>query len=121
MCLRNDILKSIRNTKKEANMSSNKYIPPESVISPKAHWSLISVLLDEGPTNIAIAVGNWDREPVLAMRWNGSDENPLGNPQSRGLATWFVLPNGRFAEAILNTLPDNKQALVRAFFPKLTQ
>ena len=29
---------------------------------------------------------------MLAMRWNGNKENPLGNPQSRGLSTWFIVP-----------------------------
>jgi hypothetical protein len=26
------------------------------------------------------------------MRWNGGKDNPLGNPQSRGLPTWFIVP-----------------------------
>jgi hypothetical protein len=56
---------------------------------------LIAVI-DDGKTNdnpsgaksVSIAVGRWKaaktEEPVLAMRWNGDDENPIGNPQSRG-------------------------------------
>jgi hypothetical protein len=31
-------------------------------------------------------VGGW------CVSWNGTKESPLGNPQSRGLATWFVIP-----------------------------
>jgi len=27
----------------------------------------------------------------MATRWNGDDERPLGNPVSRGQATWFVV------------------------------
>ncbi len=33
----------------------------------------------------------WDKEEVVASRWNGNDEQPLGNPVSRGHATWFVV------------------------------
>ena len=29
---------------------------------------------------------------VLAIRWNGSAGAEIGNPQSRGLATWFIVP-----------------------------
>jgi len=52
------------------------------------------------------------------MRWNGdNDENPIGNPQSRGLPTWFVVPKG-YVETILSTLPADKLTLARNFFPK---
>ena len=33
----------------------------------------------------------WDGEPVIATRWNGNSEQPLGNPMSRRQATWFVV------------------------------
>lgn len=33
----------------------------------------------------------WDEKEVVATRWNGNDEQPLGNPVSRGHATWFVV------------------------------
>lgn len=33
----------------------------------------------------------WDGEPVIATRWNGTEEQPLGNPMSRRQATWFVV------------------------------
>ncbi len=29
---------------------------------------------------------------VLAIRWNGRADAEIGNPQSRGLATWFIVP-----------------------------
>jgi hypothetical protein len=95
----------------------SKYRFPKDVTSPQRYWSLIDVL-DEGEENDgALALGKWDGEPVLAMRWNGSDSNPIGNPQSRGLATWFILP-GKYNEAILGTLSPKKLALARNFFPK---
>ena len=40
---------------------------------------------------------------VLAMRWNGTDDNVIGNPQSRGLPTWFIVPR-EFRLAVLDEL-----------------
>lgn len=100
-------------------LMATNYISPADVISPKLHWSLIAVLEDEGPQEIALAVGRWDNKPVLAIRWNGdNDGNPIGNPQSRGLPTWFILPSGKHTEAQIATLPAEKQALVRNFISK---
>ena len=43
------------------------------------------------------AEGPWDNgglwRDVLAVRWNGSEAAEIGNPQSRGVATWFIVPN----------------------------
>ncbi|MCK5942910.1 MAG: hypothetical protein KAI24_13115 [Planctomycetes bacterium] len=70
------------------------YVPPERVTAPQDHWELGHVVLDDGPSGIAVALGTWDGKAVLAARWNGEDEagSTLGNPQSRGKPTWFVLP-----------------------------
>lgn len=53
------------------------------------------------------------------MRWNGDEENPIGNPQSRGLATWFILPE-KYIEAVLRHggLRSDKLSLARSFFPE---
>jgi hypothetical protein len=92
------------------------HIPPSDVISPKNHWALIAVVDDGGPGKIAVALGKWDHAPVLAMRWNGDGaKNPIGNPQSRGLPTWFVLPAGEYTEAVIRLLHPDKQTLVRNF------
>jgi hypothetical protein len=76
------------------------YIKPENVISPKRNVTVIHVLYDggPGPGSYSLALGFWTdakgfRSRVLLARWNGTPENPIGNPQSRGLATWFVLPD----------------------------
>ncbi len=98
-----------------------KYVPAGSVTSPKLHWSLIAVLKDEGEGQGVLAIGRWDNEPVLAMRWNGSGDTlsptPIGNPQSRGLPTWFVVPH-TYDEAILSTLSADQRTLARNFLPK---
>ena len=85
-------------------------------------WKFIEVLrLGEdnidGDDDATLAIGEWDGDRVLAIRWNGTndDESGVGNPQSRGLPTWFILPSW-INEAIVtsNVIPDSKQALVSA-------
>lgn len=70
------------------------YIKPDNVTSPKDSWTLNCVIYDEGEGKIAIAYGEWDKEGVIAMRWNGKNDlhKDIGNPQSSGHATWFILP-----------------------------
>lgn len=81
------------------------YMDPAKVVSPKANWTLIKVLRNgeingQGDDDAALAIGHWDEGlgdgpyPVLAMRWNGrnKDKTGVGNPQSRGLPTWFIVP-----------------------------
>lgn len=91
------------------------YIPPEKVISPQKHWSLIKVLHDGGPEKYSVALGRWDNEPVVGMRWNGSENSPIGNPQSRGLPTWFIIP-GNYQESILEQLSKDMVSFVKKFF-----
>jgi hypothetical protein len=77
------------------------YIKPDLVLAPKRSWQLFHVLYDGGPgggendraTGSSLAIGRWDGKPVLAMRWNGHKGSRLGNPQSRGLPTWFIVPD----------------------------
>jgi hypothetical protein len=70
------------------------YIKPDNVTSPKDSWALNCIIYDEGEGKIAVAYGVWDKERVIAMRWNGKNDlhKELGNPQSSGNATWFILP-----------------------------
>ncbi len=99
------------------------YIKPEDVDSPRQNWTLITVLDDGKADRAALAIGRWNRRdgraalPVLAMRWNGDEQSKVGNPQSRGLPTWFIVPE-KYNEAILSTLPSDKLTLARSFFPK---
>ena len=80
------------------------YQDPSIVKSPKGAVSHLRVLYDGGEqasdagdwTGWSVAELEWLEEPTLACRWNGSDENPqvseIGNPQSRGNPTWFIIP-----------------------------
>jgi|SRR5665811_101848 len=94
---------------------------PHDVKSPKAHWTLIDVLhVADNPENggWAIALGEWKAKRRLACRWNGKDKG-LGNPSSRGVPTWFILPD-EFVEPLMKSgiIPGNKRALVSALLTK---
>lgn len=88
------------------------YIDPRLVTSPKGRVKNLAVIYDGGEGDYAVADMLWDDEPAKGVRWNGGDgENGmfqgLGNPQSRGIPTWFILPKP-LAEIIV----DNPHALV---------
>jgi hypothetical protein len=71
------------------------YIDPTKVLSPKGSIKNLTVIRDGGENGWSLAEMEWDGSPVLAMRWNGGSNNgfpSIGNPQSRGIPTWFVLP-----------------------------
>ncbi len=94
------------------------YIKPEQARSPREHWTLIQVLVDQGESSEkegrwSLAVGEWDGERRLAVRWNGTKDRPAGNPQSRGMPTWFVLPP-EFEEPLMSIVPPGKIALAEA-------
>ena len=69
---------------------------PENVVSPKRHWRLGEVIYRDRNEEWSVAAGQWEYNgrwhDMLAIRWNGK-EGELGNPQSRGLPTWFILPD----------------------------
>jgi len=74
------------------------YIKPEEVLSPKNRVrGVVEVIHDPGEGRMSVARLLWrdergeGEEVVIATRWNGSAEQPLGNPVSRGHATWFVV------------------------------
>ena len=74
---------------------SDFYIPPKNVKSPKGRISgEIKVLRDGGAGDWSLAKLIWDKKDTFGIRWNGNDENKgVGNPQSRGVPTWFILPS----------------------------
>jgi hypothetical protein len=76
------------------------YIRPVDVHAPKRRWSLIHVIFDGGEEESSLAIGRWDNVPKLAIRWNGNPRNPLGNPQSRGLPTWFIVPDQHWKQIL---------------------
>lgn len=94
------------------------YVKADQCKAPRNSWTLIQVLVDQGASDEkegrwSLAVGEWEGERRLAARWNGTDERPAGNPQSRGIATWFVLPP-EFEAPLMSIVPADKLALARA-------
>lgn len=77
------------------------YMNPSMVRSPKGRVADLDVLHDGGEGSFSIARMTWDGTPdVIGVRWNGGTKEGLGNPQSRGIATWFILPEPLAAHAI---------------------
>ncbi|MDO5089329.1 MAG: hypothetical protein Q4D53_06040 [Leptotrichiaceae bacterium] len=76
------------------------YIKPEEVLSPKGRVGNIRVLVEKEDYSIVLL--EWDGEDVVATRWNTTniEKDNIGTPQSRGLPTWFILPE-EIADAYL--------------------
>jgi len=69
------------------------YVNPALVTSPKDRISKLEILHDGGENSYSIAKMTWEgREGTIGVRWNGGENNGVGNPQSRGIPTWFILP-----------------------------
>jgi hypothetical protein len=70
------------------------YISPETVQSPKGRVTDVDVIYDKGPSaaSWSIAKLKWDGDDAVGIRWNGDEDHLVGTPQSRGKATWFIVP-----------------------------
>jgi len=92
------------------------YVDPQTVLSPRARIrQIIEVLHDGGANSWSAAVLDWDGERQLGLRWNGGDDSAVGNPQSRGQATWFIVPE-ELAQPILARLRETRdQALTDGY------
>jgi len=69
------------------------YTDPSQVLSPKTLVRNVRVIENEGEGSYSIAKIIYDEREVLACRWNGGDQEPSGHPNSRGIPTWFVIPD----------------------------
>lgn len=53
----------------------------------------------------------WDKQVGrIGVRWNGGEGEGVGNPQSRGVATWFILPEPIAAMVEANPADFSKAA-----------
>ena len=81
------------------------YVKPELVTSPKGRVSGLVVLHDGGENSWSLARMKWDGKDAVGVRWNGGTDGTthpsVGNPQSRGVPTWFILPE-EIAEAAVS-------------------
>lgn len=83
------------------------YKLPQTVLSPVKNVKNVRVLFDGGNTHGAYSVARlkWNGNEVLGIRWNINENEAgdpkkisgavtcLGEPNSRGYSTWFVLPD----------------------------
>ena len=108
--------------------------PAQTVISPKDRVSNVVPLYDGGPIQgeYSVAILEWNGDPCVGIRWNITErelddsdkvagiKTCVGEPNSRGYATWFILPddflrsllsNGDIPKKIENYLRqiDNKE------------
>ncbi|SDX75816.1 hypothetical protein [Flavobacterium degerlachei] len=105
--------------------------PANTVISPQDCVSNVVPIYDGGPTHgeYSVAILEWNGNPCVGIRWNITERelnNPdkvsgriicVGEPNSRGYATWFILPDdflrnllsgGDIASEIRNYLERNE-------------
>ena len=68
------------------------YVNPALVVAPRAVLRSVEILHDTGTGGWSVARLQWGDELRLGIRWNGDEKSVIGNPQSRGNPTWFVLP-----------------------------
>ena len=88
------------------------YMDPQGVRTPKNRLSGdIEVLADTGERGWSICRFIWDGKTRMGIRWNGSfnSEENMGNPQSRGKPTWFILPED--VEKVVQKALDNGEIL----------
>ena len=84
------------------------YVEPTTVWAPRTSIRALDILYNSapgGPGGWSIARVNWDHEDRIGIRWNGGDGPGVGNPQSRGNATWFILPP-ELDEIVLNKIEE---------------
>lgn len=84
-----------------------KYNPANTVVSPVKNVKNVRVLSDGGACHgcYSVAIVEWNGNDVLAIRWNISENEAtrtdklngsvvcLGEPNSHGYSTWFVVPD----------------------------
>ena len=73
------------------------YIHPEMVVSPKNAVSDLQIVYDGKEGSWSLATLKWNERSAVGIRWNGGSSDTrfpgIGNPQSRGVPTWFILPD----------------------------
>lgn len=101
---------------------SYKYNLPNTVLSPVKNVSNVRVLFDNGNFHggYSVAILKWNDNDVLAIRWNITENEAkdpkkisgtsvcIGEPNSHGHSTWFILPNDFIQQILNNTELNNK-------------
>jgi hypothetical protein len=79
-------------------------VNPHTVTSPLKRLRNLRVVYQA--RHWSLAIGFWDGNRALLIRWNGDDETPMGNPVSHARPTWFVLPDD-FWDTSLKIVPGS--------------
>lgn len=91
-----------------------QFIQAKDVDSPKPRWRFVETLLDRGEGQAVWAMGLWDGQPVIAYRWNGTEERPKGNPVSTGHATWMIMDSSDYPD-LLAIFDSNRRERAKGF------
>jgi hypothetical protein len=65
-------------------------VNPHTVVSPQDRLSRPCVI--HITQWWSLAIGIWDGDRALLVRWNGDPDHLMGNPVSHANPTWFMLP-----------------------------
>ena len=75
-------------------------MPKPTEVNPN-NFKVKTVLFDN--TEFSIVIGTWkESKNILAMRWNGDNEDDKGYPKTFGNPMWFIIHD------------DLKQAIIQA-------
>lgn len=102
------------------------YNLPQSVLSPIKNVGNVRVLFDGGNLHGAYSVARlqWNGDEVLAIRWNINENEArdpkkisgavtcLGEPNSRGYSTWFILPDDFVAQLLQQSALRDRKSVV---------
>jgi hypothetical protein len=91
---------------------------PSKVLSPKKNVKNVSVLYkgDAVPGEYSVAKLEWNGNDVIGIRWNITENEVhdkdkisgknvcLGEPNSHGYSTWFILPDDLIGKLITNDI-----------------
>ena len=86
------------------------YITPEKVTAPQEHWTLHRVLMSGSAGTPAYALGMWDGDRCIGIRWNGTDDNETGWPRVYVHPCWHVLDD-KLSDAVIALLPDYRDKI----------
>jgi len=81
------------------------YVEPATVWAPKSSIRSVHNSLQLRARRLVRCKHRLGGSEAIGIRWNGKDGPGIGNPQSRGNATWFILP-GTVKEVILSRIDD---------------
>ena len=109
------------------------YFNPATVLSPRDCIDQVQVLYDVGIVNniYSLAIVTWEGVDRIGIRWNVNQrewDDPakvagtvtcVGEPNSRGYPTWFILPDQFLADLVSGS--TEVAEIVREALKKLEQ